>query len=146
MNEVVTRFVDLPADTKIALISFLKADHIPVLYFNNASSGSTGGDEGDRNRSKDSSTKSMSRKLIKQMSQLSGRTTTHTSEDVILGKKKKPLVILVSRNSTKGGVKFDVSAVLLCFFACLCTQQHRRMRCVIVMQHTWQHTVCSPQQ
>jgi hypothetical protein len=103
MTELITRFVDLPIDTKVALIAFLKADYIPVLYFNNDHSASSTGEE--RTTSKESKS-SLSRKLIHQMSHLSGR-NAH-SEDTV-EKKKKPMVVQVSRNSSMGSVKFDVS-------------------------------------
>lgn len=93
--------MDLPADTKVALISFLKADYIPVLYFNNVHPmRDTDVDKHPKE------TLSFSRKMIHQISHLSGKTTL--SEDTV-PKKIKPMVIQVSRNQSGGRVKFDVS-------------------------------------
>ena len=103
LNEVITRYVDLPAETKIAVIAFLKADYIPVMYFDYDTSES--GSSTTQGQTKDS--KSFSKKLIHQMSHLSGRNSN--SEDVAERHKKKPLVIQVSRNSSAGSLKFDVS-------------------------------------
>ena len=74
--------MDLPADTKVALISFLKADYIPVLYFNNV------------HPMRDTDVDKHPKETL--------------SEDTV-PKKIKPMVIQVSRNQSGGRVKFDVS-------------------------------------
>ena len=98
MNEVLVRFNELSPDTKLALIAFLKADYIPVVYFNN----------NDTSRTSESASvksKSLSQKIIHQMSHLSGRASS--AEDVSQ-KQRPPLSVQVSRNMSEGHVRFDV--------------------------------------
>lgn len=97
--------MDLPADTKIALISFLKADYIPVMYFNNLAP-----TDADASTTKSKEHMSLSKQFIKQMSHLSGR-ASH-SEDTT-APTPNPMVVQVSRNDADGSVKFDVSVRVL---------------------------------
>ena len=101
MNEVLVRFNELSPDTKLALIAFLKADYIPVVYFNNNDTSRTS--ESASVKSKDR--QSLSQKIIHQMSHLSGRASS--AEDVSQ-KQRPPLSVQVSRTMSEGHVRFDV--------------------------------------
>ena len=102
------RFVEIPPESKIALVSFLKADYIPVLYFNNTDRVRASLSNEDKNkRTGDVNSKSISQKLLHQMSHLSGRSSA-VNEDLD-EEKINPLALQVSRNDSESHLRYDVS-------------------------------------
>ena len=100
MNEVLRRYEDLPVDTQMALIAFLKADYVPLLYFKNPRelSEELEKDKDQSNKQK----KSLSKKLLSQMSSIG------TQKDVETDKHEGPMEIIVSRNESNNKIKYDV--------------------------------------